>query len=363
MKLWKVPMNKMTTINDLHIKQISPLISPKALKMKIPSTKETDTLVFESRKTISNILSREDKRLLAIVGPCSIHDRKAALEYAEKLKKLSRDVDDQFFIVMRIYFEKPRTTVGWRGMILDPDMDGSYDIEKGIEIARELLRDISGIGVPAGSEMLDPIIPQYISDFLSWAAIGARTTESQVHRNLASGLSMPVGFKNGTSGNLQLAVNAVKTAHEKASFIGIDQDGGTAIFRTTGNDSCHIILRGGDNGPNYYEEDVEEAVRLMERADIYSALVVDCSHANSGKKFTRQRRVFRSVIDQILYGQKNVAGVMLESNLFEGNQKIPVDISRLQYGVSITDACIGWDETEMLLKKAAESLRKNEGGR
>ena len=351
-------MNNTNTINDLHIKQIQPLISPKALKEKYPSSDKTEKLVRESRKTIKNILKREDHRLLAVVGPCSVHDRKAALEYARKLKNLSREVEDQFFIVMRIYFEKPRTTVGWRGMILDPDMDGSYDIEKGIGIARRLLKDISEIGVPAGSEMLDPIIPQYISDFLSWAAIGARTTESQVHRNLASGLSMPVGFKNGTSGNLQLAVNAMKTAYQQASFIGINQSGGTAVFRTTGNDSCHIILRGGDSGPNYYEEDVEEAVMLMKKADIYSALVVDCSHANSGKKFTRQRRVFRSVIDQILYGQKDVAGVMLESNLFEGNQKIPSDVSRLKYGVSITDACIGWDETASLLMKAAESLRK-----
>ncbi len=355
-------MNNQNTINDLHIKQITPLISPHALKTKYPSTEETDTLVFESRRTIKKILKREDPRLLAVVGPCSIHDRNAALEYAEKLKKLSLEVSDQFFLVMRIYFEKPRTTVGWRGMILDPDMDGSYDIEKGIEIARRLLKDISELGVPAGSEMLDPIIPQYISDFLSWAAIGARTTESQVHRNLASGLSMPVGFKNSTSGNLQLAVNAMKTAYQQASFIGIDQSGGTAVFRTTGNDACHIILRGGDNGPNYYEEDVEEAVRLMNDAGMYSALVVDCSHANSGKKFTRQRRVFRSVVDQILYGQMNVAGVMLESNLLEGNQKIPADLSQLTYGVSITDACIGWKETETLLRGAAESLRKRRSG-
>ncbi len=351
-------MNNSNTINDLHIKQIQSLVSPRTLKEKYPSTEKTEILVRESRRAIKKILKREDQRLLAVVGPCSIHDRKAALEYARKLKNLSRKVEDQFFIVMRIYFEKPRTTVGWRGMILDPDMNGSYDIEKGIGIARRLLKDISEIGVPAGSEMLDPIIPQYISDFLSWAAIGARTTESQVHRNLASGLSMPVGFKNGTSGNLQLAVNAMKTAYQQASFIGIDQSGGTAVFRTTGNDSSHIILRGGDSGPNYYEEDVEEAVMLMKKADIYSALVVDCSHANSGKKFTRQRRVFRSVIDQILYGQKDVAGVMLESNLFEGNQKIPSDVSRLRYGVSITDACIGWEETESLLMKAAETLRK-----
>ncbi len=351
-------MNTIEMINNLHIRQISPLLSPGKLKDKYPPTEETNNLVSESRETIKRILKREDSRFMAIVGPCSIHNRDAALEYAENLKALSEEVKDQIFIVMRIYFEKPRTTVGWRGMILDPDMDGTYDIEKGIEIARRLLKDICEIGVPAGSEMLDPIIPQYISDLLSWAAIGARTTESQVHRNLASGLSMPVGFKNGTSGNLHPAVNAMKTARQPASFIGIDEKGKTAIFRTTGNDSCHIILRGGESGPNYYEEDVEEAVEVMKQAGTYSSLLIDCSHANSGKKFTRQRRVFRSVLDQILYGQKNVAGVMLESNLFEGNQKIPEDLSQLQYGVSITDACIGWNETEKLLLSAAESLRK-----
>ncbi len=353
-------MNNLNTINDLHIGAIKPLISPKKLKMKYPSSSETDALVLKSRETIKRILNREDPRLIAVIGPCSIHDKKAALEYAEKLKELSQKVEDQFFLIMRVYFEKPRTTVGWRGLILDPDMDGSYDIGKGIEFVRKLLKEINEIGVPAGSEMLDPIIPQYISDFLSWAAIGARTTESQVHRNLASGLSMPVGFKNGTSGSLQLAVNAMKTSLHPASFIGIDQNGRTAIFRTTGNDACHIILRGGDNGPNYYEEDVEEASSLMEKAGIFSSLIIDCSHANSGKKYTRQRRVFRSVIDQIIYGQKNVAGVMLESNLFEGNQEIPGDISQLKYGVSITDACIGWDETEKLIMSAADTLRNRQ---
>ncbi len=348
----------MKTINNVHISRIDPLISPTELKAKYPATEYTDRLVSETREAVRKILKREDSRLIAVVGPCSIHDSKAALEYAERLKKLSSRIEDQFLLIMRVYFEKPRTTVGWRGLILDPDMDGSDNIAKGLEIARKLLKEISEIGVPIGSEMLDPIVPQYISDFLSWAAIGARTTESQVHRSLASGLSMPVGFKNGTSGSLQLAVNAMKASSHPASFIGIDQDGQSSIFRTTGNSSCHIILRGGDNGPNYYEEDVEEAVELMKKSGMYSSLIIDCSHANSGKRYTRQRRVFRSVIDQILYGQTNVGGIMMESNLFEGNQKISGDVSNLKYGVSITDACIGWDETEELLVSAAELLRK-----
>lgn len=351
----------MKMINNVHIEKVKLLISPGDLKKKYPATAETDTLVAKTREAVKKILRKEDDRLIAVVGPCSIHDRNAALEYAEKLQKLSKEVDDQFLVIMRVYFEKPRTTVGWRGLILDPDMDGSDDIAKGIEIARSLLKEISELGVPTGSEMLDPIVPQYISDFLSWAAIGARTTESQVHRSLASGLSMPVGFKNGTGGSLQLAVNAMSASSHPASFIGIDQDGRSSIFRTSGNDACHIILRGGDNGPNYYEEDVEEAVTLMKKAGMYSSLIIDCSHANSGKKYTRQRRVFRSVLDQILYGQENVAGVMLESNLFEGNQKMPGDISQLKYGVSITDACIGWVETEELITSAAEELRKKKG--
>ncbi len=353
----------MKMINNVHIEKVKLLISPGELKKKYPATAETDTLVAKTREAVKKILRKEDDRLMAVVGPCSIHDRNAALEYAEKLQNLSKEVDDQFLLIMRVYFEKPRTTVGWRGLILDPDMDGSDDIAKGIEIARSLLKEISELGVPTGSEMLDPIVPQYISDFLSWAAIGARTTESQVHRSLASGLSMPVGFKNGTGGSLQLAVNAMSASSHPASFIGIDQDGRSSIFRTSGNDACHIILRGGHNGPNYYEEDVEEAVTLMKKAGMYSSLIIDCSHANSGKKYTRQRRVFRSVLDQILYGQENVAGVMLESNLFEGNQKMPGDISELKYGVSITDACIGWTETEELITSAAEELRKKKEGK
>ncbi len=349
----------MKAIDDLHIKEISPLISPENLKHEFPADNNVYESIIESRKTITNILSRKDSRLLAIVGPCSIHDPVAGLEYAEKLKKLSEKINDEIVTVMRVYFEKPRTTIGWKGLIMDPEMDESYDIHKGLHISRKLLLKISKMGLPTGSEMLDPIIPQYISDLISWAAIGARTAESQTHRNLASGMSMPVGFKNGTGGNLNLAVNAISAARSPSSFIGIDQQGNTSIIRTRGNKSCHLILRGGTSGPNYYEEDVEEAVRLMENADIDKpSVIIDCSHANSGKKFTRQKRVFRSVMDQVLHGQKNIAGVMIESNLFEGNQKYLGSLDSIKYGVSITDSCIGWNETEELLLSAAEDLKE-----
>ncbi len=349
----------MKALDDLHIRQISPLISPKELKNEFTADSKAYETVIQSRKTITEILERKDDRIIAVVGPCSIHDTVSGLEYAEKLKKLSNKISDEIFPVMRVYFEKPRTTIGWRGLIMDPDMDDSYNIHKGLHISRELLLKLAHMGLPAGSEMLDPIIPQYISDLISWSAIGARTAESQTHRSLASGMSMPVGFKNGTGGNLNLAVNAIDTAQHPSSFIGIDQDGNTCILRTDGNRSCHLILRGGTSGPNYYEEDVEESVELMKKANIkYPSVIIDCSHANSGKKHTRQRRVFRSVIDQIIYGQTNISGIMLESNLFEGNQKYSGSLEELKYGVSITDSCIGWKETEEILLSAAEDLRE-----
>jgi len=264
---------------------------------------------------------------------------------------------------MRVYFEKPRTTLGWRGLIVDPDMDGSYDIARGLEIARKTLIRIAEIGLPTGSEMLDPYVPQYIGDLVSWAAIGARTTESQTHRNLASGLSMPVGFKNGTSGSLELAINAMQSAIHPASFIGIDQQGNTCVLSTTGNDVCHMILRGGRSGPNYHEEHIEEAEQLMKEAGLTPSLVVDCSHANSGKKSPRQSRVLRSIIDQSVHGQKVISGFMLESNLFEGKQEIPAVLKDLKYGVSVTDECIGWEETAKIVLQAYRSLSKVESAR
>ena len=330
----------MKAVDDVHIKEISPLIPPGDLKKEFEADSNVYNYIIKSRKIITQILERKDDRLLAVVGPCSIHDTVAGLEYAAKLKDLSGKIDDVIYPVMRVYFEKPRTTIGWRGLIMDPDMDDSYDIHKGLHLSREFLLKIAQMELPTGTEMLDPIIPQYISDLISWAAVGARTSESQTHRSLASGMSIPVGFKNGTGGNLDLAVNAINTAMHPSSFIGIDQQGNTCVVRTKGNRSCHLILRGGTAGPNYYEEDVEEAVSLMEKTDIENpSVIIDCSHANSGKKFTRQKRVFHSVLDQVLYGQKNIAGIMMESNLFEGNQKFAGKFNDLKYGVSITDSC------------------------
>jgi 3-deoxy-7-phosphoheptulonate synthase len=302
--------------------------------------------------------------LLAIIGPCSLHDPDAALEYAQKLKKLASEIEDEMFVVMRTYFEKPRTVGGWKGLILDPKMDGSYDIGGGILAARSLLLDIVKLGLPVGCEVLDPIIPQYIDELMSWSSIGARTTESQIHRNLASGLSVAVGFKNSTSGDLNNAINAIKSALQPASFIGMDGEGASAIFRTTGNDCCHLILRGGDQSPNYYEDDVENARLFMQKEGVNPAIIIDCSHANSRKHYERQKRVLRSLIDQVSWGEKAIRGFMLESNLEQGCQKIPEDLSTLKYGVSVTDACIGWDETERIVHHACDLLRKarREGG-
>jgi 3-deoxy-7-phosphoheptulonate synthase len=280
------------------------------------------------------------------------------MEYAGRLKELAERVKEHMYIVMRVYFEKPRTTVGWQGLILDPYLDGSYDIAHGLEVARQTLLDITSLGLPVGSEILDPIIPQYIDDLVSWAAIGARTTESQTHRNISSGLSMPVGFKNSTSGSFENAVNAMQSAVHPASFIGIDQRGNTCIFHTSGNDTVHLILRGGKSGPNYHEEDLEIAEEMLNEAGIIPSVMVDCSHANSGKRHIRQRRVLRSVVDQIVRGNSIISGFMLESNLFEGKQSIPPALKDLTYGVSITDECIGWDETERIIMSAYETLEE-----
>ncbi|MBR1938159.1 MAG: 3-deoxy-7-phosphoheptulonate synthase [Spirochaetales bacterium] len=342
---------------DIRIVGIDSLESPAELARKFPISPDQSSKISDYRKTVSNILKGKDSRLLAIVGPCSIHDTKAALEYATKLKELSEKVNDVFFVVMRTYFEKPRTTIGWKGLILDPDLNGSYNIEKGLEVARKLLLDISAKGLPLGCEVLDPIIPQYIDKLMSWSSIGARTTESQTHRNLASGLSVPVGFKNSTSGDLTNAINAIKSAAAPASFIGINKEGKSSVFRTSGNDCGHLILRGGVV-PNYYEDDVESARKLLKKNDLDEAIIVDCSHSNSRKDFSRQKRVLRSVIDQVAYGEKAIKGFMLESNLFEGNQSIDCPKNELKYGVSVTDACIGWDETERIMLHAAEFLRK-----
>ena len=346
----------MIQTNDLRIRDFQPLTPPNVLKKEIPLSDSSARTVAESREVIQSIISRADNRLLAIVGPCSIHDPRVALDYAGRLLTLHNELQDRIYLVMRVYFEKPRTALGWRGLILDPHLDGSNDIQAGLRIARQLLVEITSMGVPTATEMLDPIVPQYTADLISWAAIGARTTESQTHREMSSGLSMPVGFKNGTDGSVDVAVNALKSAREPHSFIGIDPDGRTCVLRTTGNPFGHIILRGGRRGPNYATEWVESASKLLTDAGYPPTVIVDCSHANSLKDATRQQNVLRSVIGQRVGGQDGIVGFMLESNLRPGRQDIKPNFEELDYGVSITDACIGWDETEETLRWAYEQL-------
>lgn len=355
----------MLSTQDLRISSIEMLKTPSEMEKELPIPDDILFRISEYRKTVADIIHGKDSRLLAIIGPCSIHDPKAVLEYAAKLKKLADEVSDVFFIVMRTYFEKPRTALGWKGLIADPDMDESCNIEKGLMIARRLLLDISGIGLPVGCEVLDPIVPQYTDELMTWSSIGARTTESQTHRSLASGLSVPVGFKNSTSGDFTAAVNAAKSASRPASFIGVQRDGKLGVFRSMGNIAPHLILRGGDQGPNYYEDDVEYAASMMKDAGLEPAIIIDCSHQNSRKDWTRQKRVLRGVIDQVRWGETEIRGFMLESNLYEGSQKIPSDLSLLKYGVSVTDGCIGWDETDRIVTNAASLIRdaKNNGGK
>ena len=346
------------TTQDVRISSIEGLKSPAELASAYPISQENAERICSFRSEVNSIIKGEDRRMLAVIGPCSIHDPAAAIDYAERLKGLSDKVSDVFRIVMRTYFEKPRTALGWRGLIVDPDMDGSYDIEKGLVIARKLLIDITEIGLPVGCEVLDPIIPQYTDELMSWSSIGARTTESQTHRALASGLSVAVGFKNSTSGDLTAAVNACKSAKEPASFIGVERNGQIAVFHSSGNDCYHMILRGGDNGPNYYEDDVEEAKKMMSSLGLEPRIVIDCSHQNSRKDYRRQKRVLRSIVDQVRWGEDRIRGFMLESNIKEGCQKIGEDLSALEYGVSVTDACIGWEETERIVLHAADIIRK-----
>lgn len=345
----------MRATNDIRIVGVEPLISPQELKAEFPITEESASTVLAGREAIVDIIKKRDRRLLAVVGPCSIHDPQAAVEYAGKLNELRNEVSDRIYLIMRVYFEKPRTTTGWRGFLTDPHLDGSYDIPYGLRNARSLLLEITGMGLPAGSEMLDPIVPQYIADLISWATIGARTTESQIHRELASGLSMPVGFKNGTDGSIQTALNALLSTRSPHSFIGIDQMGQTCVLRTSGNDDGHIILRGGRRGPNYHRQNVLEAEALFAKQDLEPAMVVDCSHDNSSKNHELQNEVLESTLATVavqrLRGRNSIVGFMIESNLFEGSQKIPRDLGDLRYGVSITDQCVGWDQTrEMILR-------------
>ncbi len=342
--------------NDLRVTSLRPLISPAELKGQLPLTEEAATVVEQSRAAITAILSQRDPRLLAIVGPCSIHDERAAIEYAGRLLELHRRLADRLFIVMRVYFEKPRTTLGWRGFIIDPNLDGTYDIAMGITKARRILLEINRTGLPTGTEMLDPIIPQYTADLVSWSAIGARTTESQTHRDMASGLSMPVGFKNNTEGDIQSAVDAILASARPHSFLGIDQRGQTCVVSTTGNTTTHIILRGGRRGGNFRADMLEEAAFLLKQAGLPQVFIVDCSHGNSEKDHTRQELVLRSILASRRQGVPGIQGFMLESNLAEGKQVLGENPARLAYGVSITDACIGWEKTEELLEMAYEQF-------
>jgi len=348
----------MFSTQDLHVREIVRLSPPRALKAELPTTEASNATVVRSRNTIKAILDQKDLRLLVVVGPCSIHDVKGALEYAGKLNSLRKELADQMEIVMRVYFEKPRTTIGWKGLINDPHLNNTYDIEAGLKAARRLLLDITATGLPAATEFLDPVVPQYIADLVTWAAVGARTTESQTHREMASGLSMPVGFKNGTDGSLQSAIDAMGAAMRPHSFLGIDQDGITSIVRTTGNSVGHVVLRGGRLRTNYDAESIRDAEAKLVQASLPAVLMVDCSHANSGKQHARQEDVWRSVIEQRAGGTRSLVGVMVESNLHEGSQPFPSDPAALRYGISVTDACLGWDVTERMLRWGHAALAK-----
>jgi len=346
----------MVQTNNLNVLEVTPIIAPQYLKQVFPLPSDGAVFVNKSRDEIKDILHGDDNRLLAVVGPCSIHDTTAAIEYAKRLKELSDKVKDKILIIMRVYFEKPRTTVGWKGLINDPDLDGTYKISKGLGMARQLFCAITDMGLPIASEMLDPITPQYLSDMISWGAIGARTTESQTHREMASGLSFPVGFKNGTDGGLKIATDAMAAACREHSFLGINYEGITAIVHTSGNPDVHIVLRGGNDGPNYYKEDVDNTVKLLADNNLPPAIMVDCSHANSYKDHEKQGKVLNSVVEQIKAGQKGIKGVMIESNINAGNQSIPENLADLKYGVSVTDKCVDWETTESMIMEAFNNL-------
>jgi 3-deoxy-7-phosphoheptulonate synthase len=341
---------------DLRIQRTKVVLPPVFLEEELPMTETAEETVYKARAEVTRILEGKDHRLVVIAGPCSIHDTEAAIEYAKLLRRASEKYSRDLCIIMRVYFEKPRTTVGWKGLINDPHLDGSFKINDGLRIARRLLLELAELGVPAGTEFLDMIIPQYMVGLVSWGAIGARTTESQVHRELVSGLSCPVGFKNGTSGNVQIAVEAVQAAGHPHTFLGHTKNGQSAIFFTAGNPHCHVILRGGRKTTNYDAASIEQACLILDRAGLSRRLMIDCSHANSNKDHKQQPEVCRDVARQIAGGNRNVFGVMLESNLVEGAQKLAKGRT-LTYGQSITDACMDWNTTEELLADLAESVR------
>ncbi len=351
-------MNTQYQTDDLRIMGEENVHSPSTLFKDYPISDSAAETVFNARKEAHKILHDEDDRLLVVVGPCSIHDPKAALEYAEKLAVLREELKDRLHIIMRVYFEKPRTSIGWKGLINDPDLTGKFNINEGLRVARHLLLDLANKGMPTATEFLDLISPQYVADLVSWGAIGARTTESQAHRELASGMSCPIGFKNGTYGNLDIAINAIKSSSQPHHFLSVTKEGHSAIFTTKGNDDCHIILRGGRR-PNYDEVSVGEALKQLEDNGLPKKLMVDFSHANSNKDFQNQPKVASNIARQIAGGEHGICGVMIESHLVEGNQSGEgKSLAELTYGQSITDACIGWDDTETVLNELAEAVEK-----
>ncbi len=347
----------MTTTSDLHVVETRPLVPPGLLHHDLPIDALAVKTVSKARQRIQSILRGEDSRLLVIVGPCSVHDVDAAKDYAEQLDSLRCLYSSELEIVMRVYFEKPRTTVGWKGLINDPHLDGSYDINTGLRRARGLLLHLARRGMPAATELLDPVVPQYIADLISWTAIGARTTESQTHREMASGLSMPIGYKNGTDGTATIAINAMQAASRPHHFLGINNEGSASIISTTGNPDGHIVLRGGKSGTNYHSEAVSFVVKELSKFGLSEKLMVDCSHGNSNKDFRRQSDVLHEVADQIKKGSTHIMGLMLESHLVEGSQSLKTDLSQLVYGQSITDACINFDTTASLLKDLSASVK------
>ena len=343
--------------DDLRIAGVEEVHSPASLFDTYPITEKAAQTVYNARQASHEILHGEDDRLIVIVGPCSIHDTKAALEYAKKLAILREELSDQLHIIMRVYFEKPRTSIGWKGLINDPDLTGKFNINEGLRVARHLLVELAELGVPAATEFLDLISPQYIADLISWGAIGARTTESQAHRELSSGISCPIGFKNGTYGNLDIAINAIQSASHSHHFLSVTKEGHSAIFKTKGNDDCHIILRGGRR-PNYDEVSVAEAVQQLEAAGLRPTLMIDFSHANSNKDFRNQPKIAKSIAIQIANGVDAISGVVIESHLVEGNQNAEkIKKENLAYGQSITDACIGWDDTEKVLRELSDAIK------
>jgi 3-deoxy-7-phosphoheptulonate synthase len=345
-------------LENINVASFDAMPSPEELHARLPLTESAAASVTRGREALRNILERRDPRLFVVVGPCSIHDPVAGLDYARRLKVLQDEVADTLLLVMRVYFEKPRTTTGWKGYINDPDMDDSFRVDQGMEKARQFLLDVCELGLPTGTEALDPISPQYLGDLIAWTAIGARTTESQTHREMSSGLSTPVGFKNGTDGDISIAINAILSASHPHSFLGMNSQGRTSIVRTRGNRYGHVVLRGGDGRPNYDTVSVAMAEQALAKAGLPANIVVDCSHANSYKKPALQPLVMTDVMNQVHNGSKSLVGVMIESNIVAGNQPIPDDLSQLIYGCSVTDACVDWETTEKMIRDAAALLRQ-----